>query len=290
MRRLVFVHGRAQEFKDALTLKGVWVDTLRQGLAKSGLQLPNDLDIKFPYYGQTLVDLLAPMGPVAEVVIRGATADAGHKAFTDAILSEIRANMGISDAEVTALHDPNVVQKGALNWSWVLASLRAIDEHVPGSGVTLGLFTYDVYQYLKNARVRKAIDAGIQQAIARDVPTVVVGHSLGSVVAYRLLADVGTGAGWQVPLYVTVGSPLAIEAIKSALGRFAHPACVDAWFNARDPSDCVALYPLDDAHFRVDPKIRNKSDVANHTDNHHGIIGYLDDAQVARTIYDALMG
>jgi hypothetical protein len=53
----------------------------------------------------------------------------------------------------------------------------------------------------------------------------------------------------------------------------------------------VALYPLDTAHFPLDPTtpaIHNKRDVRNRTRNRHGIAGYLDDKEVARWIYDAL--
>ncbi|MFM2005967.1 MAG: hypothetical protein RLZZ09_1622, partial [Pseudomonadota bacterium] len=32
----------------------------------------------------------------------------------------------------------------------------------------------------------------------------------------------------------------------------------------------------------------NKSNVDNHTDNRHGIVGYLNDADVARKIHEAL--
>jgi hypothetical protein len=60
------------------------------------------------------------------------------------------------------------------------------------------------------------------------------------------------------------------------------------WFNALDHRDIVALYPLDADHFGVEPAIENKTDVENHTDNRHGISGYLDDEVVARRIFDAL--
>ena len=39
-RELVLVHGRAQENKDSIALKREWLDALRNGLRKSGLDLP----------------------------------------------------------------------------------------------------------------------------------------------------------------------------------------------------------------------------------------------------------
>jgi len=57
-RQLVFVHGRAQQHKDASALKAEWLDALHDGLAKNGLRLPiAESDIRFPYYGDTLYDL-----------------------------------------------------------------------------------------------------------------------------------------------------------------------------------------------------------------------------------------
>ena len=38
-RELVLVHGRSQEQKDSIALKREWLDALREGLVKSGLQL-----------------------------------------------------------------------------------------------------------------------------------------------------------------------------------------------------------------------------------------------------------
>jgi len=70
------------------------------------------------------------------------------------------------------------------------------------------------------------------------------------------------------------------------------PECVTAWFNAMDERDVVALYPLTPAFFPLAPEqpaIANKTTVRNRTRNRHGIGGYLDDQEVARRIYDALV-
>lgn len=288
--QLVFVHGRAQEHKDAVALKAEWVDALRAGLAKSGLQLPlADAEIRFPYYGQTLYDLVSDAGDVAEVVVRGGAGDDAEQRFQQAVLEEIRQARGITDEQVEALLGADVRQRGPLNWEWVQAILKAIDRHVPGaSELSIALATRDVYQYLKNPGVRDTIEVGVRQAMTAGVPTVVVSHSLGTVVAYNLLRREGAAAGWQVPLFVTLGSPLGVKAIRTALAPISHPACAARWFNALDPRDVVALYPLAGGHFGVTPEVENKTDVDNHTANRHGIAGYLDDADVARRIHTAL--
>jgi hypothetical protein len=147
--------------------------------------------------------------------------------------------------------------------------------------------------------IRRKIDTGMMTAMTAGVESVVVSHSLGTVVAYTLLQREGGTHNWNVPLFVTVGSPLAVNAIRNLapgvgeVGGNRTPACVTAWFNAMDGRDVVSLYPLDVEHFPLTPPdrpIENKTDVDNPTDNRHGISGYLGDPVVAKRIYDAVHG
>ncbi|RZL96821.1 MAG: alpha/beta hydrolase [Variovorax sp.] len=290
--RLVFIHGRAQEHKDAAALKAEWLDALNVGLAANGLTLPiAETAVAFPYYGQTLYDLASSAATVAEVVVRGnAGADKAEQQFQQALLTEMQSAAGITDEEVEAALDVEIKQRGPLNWEWVQGILKVLDERVPGAGAaSIALATRDVYQYLKNPGIRDKIEQGVRMAMLPGVPTVVVSHSLGTVVAFNLLRREGRQQGWQVPLLVTVGSPLGARAIRSALSPIEYPDCVGHWFNAMDERDVVALYPLDAEHFDVTPAIENKTDVRNRTSNRHGIAGYLDDPVVARTIHDALV-
>ena len=50
----------------------------------------------------------------------------------------------------------------------------------------------------------------------------------------------------------------------------------------------MALNPLDGKWFPVRPKIVNNSGVDNNTDNRHGIVGYLNDRNVAAQVATAL--
>jgi hypothetical protein len=292
-RQLVLIHGRSQERLDALSLKAAWVNAWKEGLAKNGLTLPiADDDIRFPYYGQTLYDLVEgkPASEVAEVIVRGEDAGEKEAIFVRDILLEIQKHTKITDEQVQELSVDAVLERGPLNWKWVRSVLKAIDTHVPrASSVSILLATRDVYLYLKNPGFQNIVDQGVRSAITPGVETVVVGHSLGAVVSYSLLRRDGKSLGWKVPLYVTLGAPLAVTAIKDALKPIDYPECVTRWFNAMDSRDIVSLYPLDGTHFRVTPAIENKTDVDNPTENRHGISGYLSDAVVAKRIYDALM-
>ena len=292
-RKLLFVHGRAQQRHDALGLKGEWIAALSEGLAKSGLSLPlTESDVRFPYYGDTLFDLDqgANGDEVAAVIVRGdGPPGEDEREFMRSVLEEMRRSAGITQQQITDVEGAQVIEKGPLNWGWVRRILKAIDKYVPGaSGSGIALATHDVYSYLSSPGVRDTIEEGIRAAISSGEPTVVVAHSLGTVVAYNLLRREGAQQGWIVPLLVTVGSPLAVTAIKRALRPIHHPACVTHWYNAMDARDIVALYPLDPGHFDVNPSIENKTNVDNQTSNHHGISGYLNDKDVARHVFTAL--
>ena len=290
-KKLVFVHGRAQQKKDSIALKGEWIAAFRTGLAKSGLQLPiPEQDIRFPYYGDTLDQLVAGADPAdaAKVIIRGPQSQKERDFLRD-VLEEVRKKAGITEAEIDAEMPPQVVERGPLNWGWVQGILQVIDRKVPfGSGNSVALFTKDVYEYLTKSGIRDAIETGVLEAVRPNEPTVVVSHSLGTVIAYNILRREGVSRHWDVPLFVTLGSPLGVTKIRQSISPTTYPECARSWFNAFDDRDVVALYPLEKPHFSVTP-IANKTDVQNHTENRHGIAGYLDDPVVAKTIYDALI-
>jgi hypothetical protein len=293
-RRLVFVHGRSQEHKDAAALKGEWLTALRFGLAKTNLDLPiPESSVRLPYYGQTLRDLVDGVASdrVADVLVRsGLTGgDPEEDAMARQIVAEIREHAGLTDEQLDEVAGIGMAARAPSDPEWVRCVLRAIDRYVPfGSGGAVALFTRDVFRYLRNPGMRDEIEAGVRRALEPAVPTVVVGHSLGSVVAYNLLRREGATAGWEVPLFVTVGSPLAVTAIKRSLAPIHYPTRLGDWYNALDKRDIVALRPLTPSQFPVERTIENYTDVQNPTTNRHGISGYLEDEVVARRIHTAL--
>jgi hypothetical protein len=298
-RQLVLIHGRAQEHKDAVALKAEWLDALEEGLAKNGLTLPiAEEDVRFPFYGDTLYDMVggATSDQAAEIIVRGDDSDADEQRFTRAVMEEIRKKANITPEQLAEVTGQEVVDRGPLQWEWFQGFLKAVDRYVPhGSGTSIALFTRDVYQYLKNPNIRDTIDAGVSAALRSDRESVVVSHSLGTVVAYNVLRNRGLQEGWKVPTFITVGSPLAVAEIRKSVRAIAPtrcPECAGAWFNAMDERDVVALYALTPDRFPIDPsmpEIENKVDVRNRTKNRHGIAGYLDDAVVAKRIHDALV-
>ncbi|MFJ8649507.1 alpha/beta fold hydrolase [Streptomyces sp. NPDC093546] len=117
-----------------------------------------------------------------------------------------------------------------------------------------------------------------------DAPLLVVGHSLGSIVAYEVLAETRR----EVELFVTVGSPLAVKEVQDHLAAPpAVPAGVRAWRNASDLRDLVAL----DHTLRPEyapPELITDLLVVNDSPNHHRIAPYLSDAQVRNACQEVL--
>jgi alpha-beta hydrolase superfamily lysophospholipase len=98
----------------------------------------------------------------------------------------------------------------------------------------LKFWTEDVALYSNNRAVAKRIDNRVQASIG-DQPCVVVAHSLGSIVAYRVLRAMGRIA--RVKLLITIGSPLGLRTVRDLLSPPARvfPDGVESWINALSP-------------------------------------------------------
>ena len=138
------------------------------------------------------------------------------------------------------------------------------------------------YAYLKKPHVADAVDAIVEPVLAAG-PCVVVGHSLGTVVTFKLLRKLGQ----TVPLYLTLGSPLAIVSVQTALKRPRRvPEGVGRWFNGLDLDDFVALgKPLTATTFA--PGIENRTEIDN-GDDAHAALAYLHDKVVSKLIDEAV--
>ena len=238
---LLLIHGIAQGGKNPKDLEGAWLGALDKGLKKSGLTMPANVNVLFPYYADVLDKFVAQF------------------------------DMPTGD---------RVAAKGG-----AMATLRVLDQHLPDAGTwTIETFLRDVFLYTRRQAVQTVIDKIVTDTMI-DSPTVIVGHSLGSVVAYNVAVNRKPSV---TTLLLTVGSPLGLPAVRSNLVPLKNPSGNKGWTNAYDPRDVVALYPLNKTHFGVTPAITNRGKVDNWTDNRHGIVGYLDDKLVAKTIHACL--
>ncbi len=286
--RILMIHGRSQGGKNPEELKDIWVDTLKKGFEVANLVIPNDVKIDFPFYGDKLDQFTQQSNlPTPDTVVqKGLGKNLEFEQFMQSMLAEIQKNAKITDSkvELEILDRKILKEKGIQNWEWVQAIARALDRHLTeASDFTIETFLKDVYLYVTKPAVTEGINKIVEEKLT-DEPTIVIGHSLGSVVGYKIITS--NLRKIKLVKYITVGSPLGLRAISSKLGVLENPA-VNGWYNAYDERDIVALNPLNNDNFPTDPSILNNNSINNFTENRHGIIGYLNDAGVAKQIAQA---
>jgi pimeloyl-ACP methyl ester carboxylesterase len=295
MARVVGVHGIGQQLEGPLTLAKKWGPPLRDGVQQHGVQLDAD-DLVCAFYG----GLFRPPGGLR------ASGDPPYQA-TDLTEDETELLLALwaeaaetepdrviaPDAEGTRLPTPRAVQTGL----YLLSQSRFL------TGIAERAFIGSLKQvraYLRDDPVGTDPADGTvrdraQQAVAEVVTSdtqVVVGHSLGSVVAYEALhrfADDPRFAG--VTTFVTLGSPLGISnlvfdqllpAPQDGRGRW--PGRVQRWINISDEGDVVALAKRLAPRFGddlVDIRVHNGAKA-------HDVSPYLTARETGEVIADAL--
>lgn len=168
-------------------------------------------------------------------------------------------------------------------------------------------------RYLANSdglgdTIRALLHAALARAWADDEAVLLIGHSLGSVIAYDTLWELSHGvspARGRVDLFMTIGSPLGTRFIRRSLrganerGSKRYPTNVRRWVNLSARGDLTALYPRLSPAFRemgalkLVETIEDYVDLTNHfySDiglNVHESYGYLANPFVARVIADWL--
>lgn len=285
--RLVFVHGRSQEGRKPAEIQDEWLGALREGAASNSKTLPAGLQVELPFYGDRLEEFtkMSKIPLASDIKARGGPETDEFLQFQAELAEEIRVAKGITHEQVNAEISSDIRQRGVENWEWVQAIIAAIDKHSEGlSSAALELVTRDVFLYTNYPVVRDEIDKIVRSSIDES-PTIMIAHSLGSVVAYSVLQTDTRALNVHL---ITIGSPLAIRAIRRRFSPISFPPRVQSWRNAFDVRDVVSLFPLDKNNFDVAPAIENFGEVKNKTDNRHGIIGYLDDKTVAGWILAGL--
>jgi hypothetical protein len=283
--KLLFVHGRGQEGSSSGQLTTQWMSALGQGLERAGMSLPVSVTPEFPFYGDRpgalIAEVNAPLGLNIDARAPEAVIDLDSGELRLGLLQEFAAGAGLTPDDIARADDSTIREMGFQNTRAIRATARALDR-VPGlNAQVIDLITRDVYVYLNFLAARRVIDNIIGKILEGDQPYVVVAHSLGSVVAYNVLREKRAP---RVARLVTIGSPLALKALRRYLNPIGFPPGVDDWFNAYDPRDIVALRPLDQVNFEIAPQVTNYGGVVNYTENCHGIEGYLSDPTVAARI------
>jgi hypothetical protein len=115
---------------------------------------------------------------------------------------------------------------------------------------------HEASRYLRNrdgmgAAVRSVLRDTLDAAWRADEQVLLIGHSLGSVIAYDTLWELSRerGAADHVSLFVTLGSPLATHFVQRSLhgadvqGAERYPCNIRRWVNFTASGDTTALQP-----------------------------------------------
>lgn len=268
------LHGRAQQGRDSIALRDAWIMAFNRGRAEVGKPAIATADVIFPFYGDTLSELVRDIQmDDASIRARGV---AGNNAVLEAeyeIARELQAKAGITDDDILQEYQGDLVERGPLNWEWVQSLFRVLDRCTKAGNWGIHTYTRDTSVYLVEEGLRNVINQIVIDAIG-DETAIWVTHSMGTVIAFDVLSR---NEGIVAPEFHTIGSPLGIRAIRSRLsGQNRRPGGVGIWANFYDERDVVPLYPLTPASgWNLEPQIDNHR-VRNLNDNDpHDILGYL---------------
>ncbi|MFD9002884.1 hypothetical protein ACFV0T_18190 [Streptomyces sp. NPDC059582] len=241
MARVVCVHGIGQQYTGERELHASWYPALADGLTRAGgtaAALDAD-DVRCVFYG----DLFRPPGRTLAVQDPPLDASDVMPGFETDLLLALWAEAGRTDPAVlppdarTLARTPHTVQR----------ALNALSRSRFFTGIALRGLVLDLKQvraYLYDSGLRDAVQRRVADVVT-DRTQVIVGHSLGSVVAYEALC---AHPGWRVRALLTLGSPLGIrnlvfDRLRTGEGGAPGdwPGSVDRWTNIADEGDVVAL-------------------------------------------------
>lgn len=241
MARVVVVHGVGQEYLGRRTLQAPVAAALADGVetAANAGDVPADTvpaveDVDVAFYGnvfRTPGAKAAPSGPLSVDDVTDPYEQELLLAWADA------AARGQAPRTGTKAPTPQVLQR-AMN-----TLLRS--PFLPGpvaERFLLGVLR-QVRRYFGEDAVRARAIEAVTDRVEPDT-TVLVGHSLGSVVAYEALC---AHPEWPVRTLVTLGSPLGMPTLvhdrlrpAPVAGRGHWPAGLTHWTNLADRHDVVA--------------------------------------------------
>jgi pimeloyl-ACP methyl ester carboxylesterase len=282
MARIVGIHGIAQQVRGPEVLRDRWAPALRDGVVLSGAEPPDEADLEIAFYG----DLFraqggkAAGGPpyTATDLEEGFERELLEAWWTEAAASD-DAVPGPDKTTRTKLRTPKTVQRAlnALSQSRFFADLT--ERLIVG-------FIKQVHAYLDDDSVRAQIQERVERVVGSGT-AVLVGHSLGSVVAYEAAC---AHTDWDLTL-ITLGCPLGIRNLvfdrlrpPPEYGRGHFPAGAATWTNIADSGDVVALVK------RLAPLFgeRVQDLLVNNGSKAHDISPYLTAVQTGRAITEGL--
>lgn len=288
--RLVLVHGINNEGSSEVKIIDSWLAALSETLSPADMAIIRRAEIFAPYYGDVLAEETnrksqAGAQPIAQGIAATTETAPDEAEFYRQALEDFAPAVGVTEAHIrAAAGTTEPVEQGLPHDRRFLALLRALETISPIKGAMVLRLLPQAFVYLNRATAAKAVDDIVRPKLLGE-RTVVVAHSLGTIVTFKLLRDASTQ---QIPFYLTLGSPLAVKAVQNAIGpAFERPGCVESWLNGLDQDDAVTIgRALNAANFGEG--VENVDDIENGSTDPHDIRMYLRDKRVAEAIVRAM--
>lgn len=162
-------------------------------------------------------------------------------------------------------------------WALLFDVLALVASKTMLDGFYIARRMVDVEQFLRTDEIRNEVRGYFRDALAdRDEPTILIAHSLGSVVAYDALREY---PDLFVPGMVTMGSPLSIGHFRRNLARGGEdadrlpvPEMLDRWVNVYSELDPLVLGSGIEQYFAGGGNPGGRGPIDREAENH----GYLD--------------
>ncbi|GAB1690728.1 hypothetical protein [Krasilnikovia sp. M28-CT-15] len=296
MAKVVCVHGIRQQLKGPYQLRQQWTPALRDGLRATGEEGRRaadgmaDADVQYAFYGDAFRAPGQHLG-VGDAIVTPEDLTTYEREMLALWFAEAQRTDPslVGQADETLTRTPTTVQ-GMLR---LLSGLRYFESRAPDR-LMLGDLV-QVRRFFTEEEVRGTAVRSVVECIDEDT-RVVIGHSLGSVVAYEALCQLGSGG--PVSVFVTLGSPLGIRGLifdrlrpppepdgnGGPIGRW--PGGVSSWVNVADEGDVVAL----EKNLSVRFGSRVESWLVKHGVKAHDIEPYLSSRECGEGILRGLVG
>lgn len=259
MADIVLVHGIAQEQRSADDLEAEWLPSLAGGLRNAGHPEladrlrsqgdagPGAITVQMAFYGGLFLtpDRQGPdpgdlTGEQQELAEQLATAW-----LRSAVDSSRPRDAAEAARQLNALNaDSRQAQGPRAMVGRSVAALDRLPWLTRGGLAALGLTSRTLAQvsgYLTDEAIREPVLDRVGEHITSSTRAV-IGHSLGSVVAYEATRDLP--GDQPLALLITLGSPLGLAAVNQRLRRPpGYPSPVRRWINLADRDDIVAARP-----------------------------------------------
>ncbi len=305
MAQIVLIHGIGQQASTVEEQEAAWLPSLVKGVLASGhpnaaaaaarMAAATGHDCpslaRMAFYG----DLFLPTDTQGEE----APASPEAEALAEVLAAALLAHAAVSDDPRLAAEAANAVRQADPDYGGVQglgARTRGVAAVLDGNAwLTARIFgtlqkawpdLLQVTRYLTEDDLRAAAQARVTALLCEDTK-VIIGHSLGSVVAW----EVCQALDQPLPVLVTLGSPLGLDNVVYPRLRPQPPTwprLVHRWINVAHPDDVVAVEPDLGPLFPGPEGLTIESHTPPSKHEHHAAAGYLEELATGRAVADAL--